>query len=92
MTRIEANRELLKILSEQVEQYPCMRFVQLLCAIDLLQYEPYPVEAILTGGEEETLMLRDSFYEESTKTLKRVKTNDFIRRTNGDDGVKGKKE
>jgi predicted transcriptional regulator len=40
MTRLEANREIVKILSEQVENNPDMRFYQLLNSLDNIIQSP----------------------------------------------------
>jgi hypothetical protein len=37
MTRLEGNREILKILSEQVENNPDMRFIQLLVNLEMIK-------------------------------------------------------
>ena len=61
MTRQEANRELLKIISEMVELYPNFRFHQILADIDVNML-----------NDEGTANV-DLFAEESEETLKRVK-------------------
>ena len=61
MTRQEANRELLKIISEMVELYPNFRFHQILADIDVNKM-----------NDEGTANI-DLFAEESEETLKRVK-------------------
>lgn len=61
MTRQEANRELLKIISEMIELYPNFRFHQILADIDVNML-----------NDEGTANV-DLFAEESEETLKRVK-------------------
>lgn len=53
MTRLEANREIVKILAEQVENNPDMRFIQLLVNLDMIKNpsgEHYNEEPNLTLG------------------------------------------
>lgn len=66
MTRQEANRELLKIISEMVELYPNFRFHQILADIDVNML-----------NDEGTANV-DLFAEESEETLKRVKHLHFL--------------
>lgn len=59
MTRLDANRALLKLLLEEVEAYPDVRLGQLLVNLDVLTFEEgRPV---------------DPFYEEPSVTLHRVR-------------------
>jgi hypothetical protein len=64
MTRLEANREILKVLSQVVERYPDFRFNQLLVGIELI-----------STNYDETLGTRywnNEFYTESTDILERI--------------------
>lgn len=59
MTRLEANKILVEILSAYIQQYPDIRFGQALFNLGLIQRKP------------DSLDIEDPFYEESTKTLSR---------------------
>jgi len=71
MTRQEANFELLNILSKLVVKHPYLRFNQILIDSEVLE-----MDEVLCNGERENV-IKDSFYEESEDTLKRVKKNKF---------------
>lgn len=64
MTRQQANREILKILSALVETYPDQRFTQLLFNADVLKCDPRS-----TGVPE----VRNEYHMESEETLERVR-------------------
>lgn len=64
MTRLEANRLILSELSKTIEQYPDLRFIQTLSGIGILQPK-YDEEWKCVG-------YKDTFYEESEDTLKRI--------------------
>lgn len=61
MTRKEANLELLEILRTQIEQYPDLRFTQLLINTGIIEADHEGV-------------IRDEFYLESSELLDRVKS------------------
>lgn len=63
LSRQEHNKEIMDILSEYVEQYPNLRFGQLLAVAGVITYNP-----IQMGGVETV----DPFNEESIATLTRV--------------------
>lgn len=64
MNRLEANREILRILAERVEAQPEVRFGQLLRNMAAVLER---VDAT-TGG----IVWKDEFYLESTDLLKRI--------------------
>jgi hypothetical protein len=61
MTRLEANREILKLLAELVEKYPDQRFVQLLVNTNVV-IPVYNGDASVTG-------FKNSYQTESADTL-----------------------
>lgn len=64
MSRLEANREILRILSERVEALPDVRFGQLLRNLTMV------LERVdTTTGE---IVWKDEFYLESADLLKRI--------------------
>jgi len=69
MTRQEANRDIIKKISEYNERYPDMRFHQILYNLDINQGELEMKEGVSTGN----LVLIDKYNEESVKTLNRIK-------------------
>lgn len=70
LTRQEANREIIKQLSEAIEKYPDIRFTQLLTNLDInINAKGIPCT--------ERMLLEDLFYEEPTKTLERILEKSF---------------
>lgn len=59
MTRQEANREIIKILSDVVERYPQLRFSQILTILQIIQYT--------------SMRIVDPFYDEPQEMLERIK-------------------
>lgn len=71
MNRQEANRVILKKITEMVEAAPDLRFHQILINMDVNQTEMVGI------APNERMMCKDLFHEESTKTLERItKGND----------------
>jgi hypothetical protein len=81
MTRLEANREILKILSEQIEKQPNVRFWQLLSNLQVVKSEkeflPGEASKAPDGSYYSTLFftikILDEFYLESEPLLSRIK-------------------
>ena len=69
MTRQQANKEILRILSVMVEIFPDMRFGQLLANADVLKYDPHS-SGIKT--------IRDEYHLESKDLLERVKNSPLL--------------
>ena len=65
MTRLEANRELVAILAEAVEEYPDLRFGQLLLSLDVNQR--------FIDHDTDHIWTIDEVYKESENLLERVK-------------------
>lgn len=70
MTRQEANREILKLLSEEIERFPHGRFHQILFNMYINEMDPEFKDGRPTGR----LIPKDLHHEESSTTLKRIKT------------------
>ena len=66
--RQESNREIIRLLSEMVEQHAEQRFGQLLINFGVLQLEMTETEQ----PAHEKPRVSDPFYEESSATLKRL--------------------
>lgn len=64
MTRLEANRQILSELSNLIETHPDLRFIQALSGLDII--EP------LYDTDWRCIGYKDTFHEESEKTLKRI--------------------
>ena len=62
MERQAYNRTIIKILSELVEKYPYLRFVQILVNIEAIKLIP----------SDKYLLAQDPYYEEPDETLKRI--------------------
>jgi hypothetical protein len=79
MTRLEANREILKILSEQIEKQPNVRFWQLLQNLQIIKSEEeLSPGSEMSGGHYHsnlffTYKIIDEFYLESETLLFRIK-------------------
>ena len=71
MTRQEANREILKLISDEVERFPDGRFHQILYNMYINEMDPEFKDGRPTG----LLIPRDLHHEESKKTLERIKIN-----------------
>jgi hypothetical protein len=71
MTRLEANRELLKILTEAVEKFPDGRFGQILSMLRMVTHTR-PVSQKTADSYQ--VEWKDEFYLESKELLTRVKT------------------
>lgn len=69
MSRQNANREILKILTALVETYPDQRFTQLLFNADVLKCDPRS-----TGIPE----VRNEYHMESSETLERVRKSTIM--------------
>lgn len=65
MSRQEANRKLVAIISAIVEQYPDQRFGQILYNISVATH-------VKTAELDGTFWYKDIFFEESSDTLKRI--------------------
>lgn len=69
--RLECNRKLVRKLLNIVEEYPDLRFSQILQNFDFVT--PVEVTEVGRGGRETTsLVWRDEFYLESNELVKRV--------------------
>lgn len=66
MNRQEANREILKLLADMVEQYPDLRFGQILVNVDAVKLKPDTQFGV-------GYVMVDPFHEEPTETLSRMK-------------------
>lgn len=66
MNRQEANRVILKKISEMVEGAPDLRFQQILINMGVNQTE------MIGAAPNERMMCKDLFHEESVKTLERI--------------------
>lgn len=64
--RQEANREILRAISAQVEAHPELRFHQILQNMNISQTQ------MIGEAPNEEMVGKDQFYEESVDTLKRV--------------------
>lgn len=64
MTRLEANRLILNELSNLIEAQPDLRFIQALSGLDIIE--------ILYDSDWKCIGYKDTFHEESEKTLKRI--------------------
>jgi len=60
MTRLEINREILKLISDLIESSSDLRFIQMLQYLDCTHAGSFPHKT-------------DQFYEESEQTLERIK-------------------
>lgn len=70
MTRLEANKTILKVISEYIEAYPDMRFHQALQSLGITQF---PKTHPLTSHEEfAPSSPKDQFYEESSITCMNI--------------------
>jgi hypothetical protein len=72
MTRQEANREILRVLAQEIEKFPDGRFHQILQNLNIIETE---VEFDRDGKPTGQLRIIDQYHEESTKTLERIKIN-----------------
>lgn len=64
--RQDSNRKIIELLSEKIEEYPEIRFGQLLVALGIIEYDECDV---FNGG---AMVVKDQFSEESITTLQRV--------------------
>ena len=71
--RQDDNKVILDIISHYVENYPDLRFGQILVNSDIIKYEP----SVLCEGQREDILVIDPFYEESEITWKRMCDNKF---------------
>lgn len=69
MTRLNANREIVKTLAALVECYPDMRFHQLLANLDVTKYDPH------SSG---IRVVRDEYHVESEVVLERIKHSSLL--------------
>ena len=67
MSRQECNKLIIEKLSELVEEYPDMRFGQLLVNCEIIRVIP----------SDKQLLAMDPFYEEPEITWERIKNNKF---------------
>lgn len=65
--RIEFNREIVKLLSEYIEEYPTQRFGQLLFNLDINQFSDR------ANPQNHNFKLRDIYGDESEVILQRMK-------------------
>lgn len=64
MTRQEANIKILKYIEEMVNEYPDLRFGQILANLGIIEYE--------YNTYDETIITKDPFHIESVDTLKNI--------------------
>ena len=57
--RQETNRKILELLSNEIEKYPDIRFIQALWALDIINMN-------------DDRVIEDRFYEEPEKTLEKI--------------------
>ena len=69
MTRLEANQKILKIIQKVVNNYPDLRFGQILWKLGILEHK-YKKP---TKMDECNYEVRDPFYDEPVEILKRIK-------------------
>ena len=69
MERQKYNKLILETLSKLVDKYPDLRFGQILCDCEILQY--------LNVDKYNKLVVKDPFYEESKITWERMLLNKF---------------
>jgi len=74
MTRQEANREIVKLLSDAVEIFPDMRMGQLLAMLRIVTHTR-PVSQ--KGADMYDVDWKDEFYLESKELLQRMKNQHF---------------
>lgn len=66
MTQQEANKEIIKILSDWVEKYPCLRFGQILANANIIQYE--------MDTYTDVVIINDPYSDSSVSILNRSKS------------------
>ena len=71
MERQEYNNKILSILSFMVNNYPDLRFGQILVNIGVIKYD----QDILVDGQRENLLVIDPFNEEPRVTYERICKN-----------------
>ncbi len=69
MTRLEANRKILEKIQQKIEEYPDLRFGQILWSLGILEFKK---SIKINDFSEDSYEMRDPFYEESVITLKRI--------------------
>lgn len=72
MTRLEANRILVKILAQYIEQYPDIRFGQALSNLNMVKNSEAYEAFDLSNDRLKAQVWIDEFYLESFDLLKRV--------------------
>jgi hypothetical protein len=70
VTRLEANRQILEILSKEIELQPDIRFTQLLQNLGIVKFSLQIPPG--SGGWNPTFAIEDEFYLESEELLKRL--------------------
>jgi hypothetical protein len=72
MDRLSANRKLVQIISEAIEEYPDVRFGQVLTALRIVTHtRPVSQET----ADNHQLEWKDEFYLESSELLERVENS-----------------
>jgi hypothetical protein len=69
--RQEANRQILKKISEMVEKHPDLRFHQILQSMKIQETETIEMSEVV-AGDPFVLVCKDHFNEESIDTLNRI--------------------
>lgn len=67
MTRLEYNKQLLKILKDYLETNPDIRFIQALWNLNIID-----LRTVTLSPELRHIEIVDRFYEEPDETLKRI--------------------